>query len=202
MSFPDFFDQAPQITMRDPLSEFLGASEGGLITYAYADAVKLAGHSCPTVAGTWLMLARGLECLYPNSSPERGRIRIGFPDPANSGVTGVMAAVATLVTGATQDNGFKGLGGRFDRRGLLDFSQPINGSMALERCDTSARVTLSLDTSVLPAAPEMGALMGLCLSGQGAKEDQKRFGQMWQSRVRHMLTVLASDARLVRLTTA
>lgn len=33
--------------MYDPLAEFLGAAEGGLIEYGYADAVKLAGHSCP-----------------------------------------------------------------------------------------------------------------------------------------------------------
>ncbi|MBF0270018.1 MAG: hypothetical protein HQL44_15650 [Alphaproteobacteria bacterium] len=202
MSFPDFFDLAPQITMYDPLSEFLGASEGGLITYGYADAVKLAGHSCPTVAGTWLMLARGLERLYPNSPPERGMIRVAFPSPANSGVTGVMAAVATLLTGATQDSGFKGLGGRFDRRGLLDFSQSFDGVMAMERCDDRARVILTLDTSVLPADPDMGRLMGLCLSGQGNKEDQKRFADIWQNRVRHMLTQLANDTRLVRLTSS
>ncbi len=202
MSFPDFFDLVPQITMYDPLSEFLGASEGGLITYGYADAVKLAGHSCPTVAGTWLMLARGLERLYPNSPPERGMIRVAFPSPANSGVTGVMAAVATLVTGATQDSGFKGLGGRFDRRGLLDFSQSFDGTMAMERCDDRARVILTLDTSVLPADPDMGSLMGLCLSGQGNKEDQKRFADIWQNRVRHMLTQMANDKRLVRLTSS
>ena len=50
MSFPEFFKQVPDITLADPLADFLGAAEGGLLRYGYADAVKLAGHSCPTVA--------------------------------------------------------------------------------------------------------------------------------------------------------
>jgi len=39
--------------LRDPLAELLGAAEGGIVEYRYADAVKLAGHSCPT----WRRLA-------------------------------------------------------------------------------------------------------------------------------------------------
>ena len=50
MQFPKFFDAAPRITVRDPLARFLGAVEDGVIEYRYADAVMLAGHSCPTVA--------------------------------------------------------------------------------------------------------------------------------------------------------
>ena len=41
--------------MRDPLARFLGAAEDGVIEYTYADTVKLAGHSCPTVASAYLM---------------------------------------------------------------------------------------------------------------------------------------------------
>ncbi len=43
---PQFFDQAPRIRVTDPLAEFLGAVEGGVIDYEYLDVVKLAGHSC------------------------------------------------------------------------------------------------------------------------------------------------------------
>jgi len=50
MNFPDFFAQVPCITLRDPLADLLGSATGGLMSYGYADAVKLAGHSCPTVA--------------------------------------------------------------------------------------------------------------------------------------------------------
>jgi hypothetical protein len=197
MAFPAFYDKAPRIQMRDPLSDLLGASEKGLIEYSYEDAVRLAGHSCPTVAGTWLMLARGLKHLYADGAPERGAIWVKFPEPQTSGVTGVMAAIATLVTGATLDAGFKGLAGQFDRRGLLFFSAPVKGSMSLERTDTGASATLLLDTSSVPAPPDMGHLLGQCLGGQASPEDRRRFGELWQERVRLMLTEMADDPRLV-----
>ena len=63
MAFPEFFARVPAVTLRDPLAELLGAAEGGLIEYRFADAVKLTGHSCPTVAGAWFCL------LYTSPSP-------------------------------------------------------------------------------------------------------------------------------------
>ena len=42
MAFPEFFAHVPTVTLRDPLAELLGAADGGLIEYRYADAVKLA----------------------------------------------------------------------------------------------------------------------------------------------------------------
>lgn len=50
MNYPPFFADIPKIVMRDPLAALLGAAQDGVIEYAYLDAVKLAGHSCPTVA--------------------------------------------------------------------------------------------------------------------------------------------------------
>jgi hypothetical protein len=107
MSFPEFFARIPGITLRDPLAELLGAAEGGLIDYRFADAVKLAGHSCPTVAGAWLMTVRALQALYGNDIPERGNIVVALHEDLDSGVAGVMASIATLLTGATGDGGFK-----------------------------------------------------------------------------------------------
>lgn len=72
MSFPAFFDAVPRFKMRDPLAEFLGAAEGGVLEYAYVDVVKLAGHSCPTVAAAYVLGCRALVALYPDSIPERG----------------------------------------------------------------------------------------------------------------------------------
>ena len=43
MQYPGFFDEAPRLTLYDPLSAFLGAIEDGLVEYTYVDAVKLAG---------------------------------------------------------------------------------------------------------------------------------------------------------------
>src|SRR5574337_723501 len=72
MHTPAFFDAAPTITAVDPLAEALGAAEGGVIEYRYVDAVKLAGHSCPTVAGAWLMTRAALAQLYRDQLPRRG----------------------------------------------------------------------------------------------------------------------------------
>ena len=41
MRFPDFFVDAPIIRVIDPLAEFLGAAEIGLIDYRYEDAAGL-----------------------------------------------------------------------------------------------------------------------------------------------------------------
>ncbi|MGB9194890.1 MAG: hypothetical protein WCB88_13250, partial [Azonexus sp.] len=88
MAFPEFFARIPAVTLRDPLAELLGAAEGGLIEYRFADAVKLAGHSCPTVAGAWLMTVRALRALYGAGIPLRGNIKVALRDELESGVSG------------------------------------------------------------------------------------------------------------------
>ena len=120
MDFPDFFDDVPAITLHDQLAVFLGASTTGMMRYAYVDAVKLAGHSCPTVAGAYLMIRRGLRHLYGQDIPERRDVEVYFRDSRDQGTTGVIAAVATLITGAAPETGFGGIGAqrRFGRRGL------------------------------------------------------------------------------------
>lgn len=199
MTFPPFFDQVRRIRMRDPLSDLLGSAEDGVLEYGYADAVRLAGHSCPTVAGTYLMLAKGLEALFGDDLPERGAIRVAFPHPRTEGVTGVMAAVATLVTGATGDDGFKGLGGLFDRRGLLSFGGQTEGDITLAREDSGKAVAVHYSTQAIPADPEMGTLLGLALSGQATESERSRFGDLWQDRVRRILLDHADDPDVVRL---
>ena len=37
MHYPEFFTTTQSITLYDPLSEFLGAFEEGLITFSYLD---------------------------------------------------------------------------------------------------------------------------------------------------------------------
>ena len=101
MEFPEFFAAAPRITVRDPLAEFLGAASNGIIEYEYADVVKLAGHSCPTVASAYLMTRGALKALYPDALPARGEIRLELRDERTAGATGVIANVASFLTGAT-----------------------------------------------------------------------------------------------------
>ena len=64
MNFPDFYEQAPVVRTHDPFAAMLGAASGGVLEYHYLDAVRLAGHSCPTVAGAFLIGRAGLAALY------------------------------------------------------------------------------------------------------------------------------------------
>jgi hypothetical protein len=200
MEFPGFLAQAPTISLRDPLAEFLGASKNGLITYAYADAVKLTGHSCPTVAGAYLMVRRGLRHLHGNDVPERGALEAYLRGPRDQGTTGVVAAVVTLLTGAAPETGFNGIGarGRFTRRDLLHFDAAFDGIMALRRIDNGHGVILDLDMTIVPFAGEMQALLPRAIAGQADEKEQARFATLWQARVEQMLTRHADDPTLVR----
>ena len=73
MGFPAFFEQAPVLRLHDGLAELLGAPSDGVIEYRYADAVRLAGHSCPTVAGAWLCARAGLRALYGEMHPRAAK---------------------------------------------------------------------------------------------------------------------------------
>lgn len=198
---PDFFDQAPTLTVRDPLAQFLGAAEQGVMTYHYADAVRLAGHSCPTVAGTWLMVIAGLRALYGEGElPVRGQIQVFLADAADAGATGVIATVAQLLTGAAAETGFHGIGGRFSRQNLLAYEQPVRGVLGLRRMDTGRAVQVALDASVVPWPDEMRRVMPLAASGQADAAQLQRFGELWQGRVRSMLTEHASNPQMIQVT--
>ena len=197
MRYPDFFDQAPSITMYDPLAKFLGAAEGGIFEYRYIDAVKAAGHSCPTVASAWLMTLRALEALYPRDLPERGAIRVDFRHESTSGVTGVIANIVTLVTGATHDTGFKGLAGRFDRRNLLFFNAAVGEEIRFTRKDTGAAVDVTAHLEHVAGAPHTGELMAACITGRATEEVQREFGRLWQERVHAILTDHARDPQVI-----
>lgn len=187
MAFPAFFSLAPRIAVRDPLAQLLGASDDGRIEYGYDDAVRLAGHSCPTVAGAWLMTRKALQVLYPDTLPERGNILVKFADDAANGVTGVIANVVCLVTGSTTDTGFKGLAGQFDRRHLLEFGQNLPGEISFTRRDTGASVTVSYSAQGVPPSPSAMPLLQKMLSGQADARQHQEFGQLWQDRVRRIL---------------
>jgi hypothetical protein len=201
MTFPQFFRAAPVITMRDPLMRLLGTGDG-VVQYGYADAVKLAGHSCPTVAGAFLMTRAGLAALFGDEPAERGGVRVMFPDGAADGVTGVMAAVAGLITGARAEDGFKGLAGRHARNGLLDFDAGIGGTMALQRLDDGRQADITYDPSVVPSDPAMRPLLERVLTGLASDADRQSFGAMWQDRVRRILVDHAEDARMIVVATS
>jgi hypothetical protein len=186
MAFPDWYDSIPPLVLYDPLAERLGAAEGGLIDYRYADAVRLAGHSCPTVACAWLMATRGMTALWPVGHPERGATRVEFRDPRDEGTTGVTAAVFMLVTGAADLAGFKGLGGNFDRR-LASFGAGVPGSVRLTRLDNGKAVDLSCDAGQVPPEPRMQGALRAMLDGTASQGTLAEFARLWQDRTRRIL---------------
>lgn len=191
---PNAFDAAPTIRLYDPLADLLGAAPKGLIVYRYADAVKLAGHSCPTVASAYLMACQGLVALYDSDTPERGNIRVELAGLSTDGVVGVIASVLTLLTGATELTGFKGLGGRFDRRHLLAFGVPMSGQVRLTRLDTGTQIEVRAHLDRVPSDPRIATLMPRCLSGAASPDEVKLFQSLWQERVRALLLDHASAA--------
>ena len=199
MAFPEFFARIPAITLRDPLAELLGAAEGGLIEYRFADAVKLAGHSCPTVAGAWLMTVRALRALYGDEIPVRGDLRVALGETSDSGVAGVIASIAGLLTGAAGDGGFKGLVGRYGRRNLLRFGVAGVGGLAFTRLDTNVAVDCILRLEMVPADPRLGGLLGAILGGTADAAARRLFGELWQERVRRILIEHADDPEIVEL---
>jgi hypothetical protein len=197
MSYPAFYDAVARITLHDPLAEFLGAADEGLIEYGYVDAVKLAGHSCPTVAGAYLMTLKALARLYPDGTPQRGGVRIEFGTPQAEGVSGVIAAVAGLLTGAAGEGGFQGLAGKFARRNLLAFAAGNAAEVRFTRLDSGARVTVAYHPDAVPAAPELRALMPKLLAGSASDTERTEFGRLWQMRVKRILIDHCDDPALL-----
>ncbi len=193
MAFPAFYDEVRRLVVYDPLADFLGAAEGGRIEYGYADAVRLAGHSCPTVASAYWMTLKALEFLYPGALPQRGNIRADFRADRLSGVTGVISSVVTLLTGATHDTGFKGLAGQFDRRKLMYFLADIRDEIRFTRLDTGAAVDVRCDPQKVPFAPGTPDLMQKCLAGTASTKEAAEFKANWQARVRTLLLEYGND---------
>ena len=199
MPYPAFFDSVRRVALHDPLAALLGASPDGLLEYSFHDAVKLAGHSCPTVAGAYLMTLKALSALYGQDTPVRGNIRVAFRDDQNSGVTGVIANVVSQITGATENNGFKGLAGKFKRTGLLSFNADIAGIMRVERVDQDLAVEVDYHPENVPGDRRTSVLLQGLLAQHGSAEDQATFATLWQDRVQRILIDHFDDPALVTL---
>lgn len=204
MTFPGFFNDAPTIRVHDPLAQLLGSATDGIMDYHYADAVRLAGHSCPTVAGAFLTARAALKALYPDTLPERGNIAIQMPSPENEGTTGVVAQVLTLITGAAAQGGFKGIGGRCARNGLLSFAEHSGelsgfhgGTIRFERLSTGAAVLVTFDANIIPADPSQRERIQAVAQNRETPEQQAEFARLWQVRVRKILLEHAEDPLMI-----
>ena len=183
---PEFFERVPSIEVHDALAQFLGAAEGGRLAYSYADAVKLTGHSCPTVAAAYAATLEALASLYPGETPERGAIAVELRGRVDEGVTGVVASVAGLITGAAAEGGFKGIAGRFERRGLMRYGAPILADLRFTRLDTGASREIDLRHAA-SASPDLAAQLRRALSPQATAEERERFASSWQARTAALL---------------
>lgn len=199
MQFPDFFRDVPRLRLRDPLALFLGAAEGGVLEYGYEDAVKLAGHSCPTVASAYRLTALALSALYRDELPERGGVRVDFRERFEDGVTGVVAGVVTLVTGAAHDGGFKGIAGRHARRGLQHFAASMPHALRFTRLDCGAAVEVEAHLARVPADPQMPALLAKAAAADAGDDELRAFAGLWQDRVRRLLVEHWDDPEVFRL---
>lgn len=200
MNSPAFFDAVPTIRLYDPLAEFLGALDDGIVEYSYLDAVKLAGHSCPTVASAFMITCKALHALYSGELPQRGKIRVELRRMDSDGVCGVIANVASLLTGAGTQVAFKGIGGRFDRRHTLQFGAEIQAEMRFTRLDSMQAVDASVNLQYVPSASRTGELLPKCLHGSASELEQAEFRQLWQARVRAVLLDYADDPQVFSIT--
>ena len=187
MTYPDFFNNVQSIQLQDPLSNFLGAFEEGKLEVTYLDCVKLAGHSCPTVAGAYLMALKGLDALYGKQLPQRGSIQVSMQAGESEGVTGVICNVISFIAGAGGTGGFKGLNGNMARNNLVSYNVAMEGEVTLSRTDTNESVTLSYNPSMIGADPMMQPLMGKAMKGLASEDEKKAFGKLWQARVEKIL---------------
>lgn len=193
MKLPSYFDEVPRLTMQDPLARVLGCAEDGILDYGFADAVRLTGHACVAVASAYWLTWLALEQLYPDGLSQRGGIKVEFRDDARSGGTGVVATVVQMLTGAAGGSGFKGLGGRFSRAGLIRSKPDLVLALRFTRLDTQAAVDVGVDTTSLPGQAELDVLVALLASGKAAPQDEKDLGELWQARVRSLLLERGRD---------
>ena len=195
--FREFFDDVKPLTMAEPLAEFLGAfrTGGAVLSYSFADAVKMAGHACPTVAGAYIACRKALEMLYPDSTPVRGEVSIRAYGDADEGVYGVMGQVFSLITGAAPLSGFRGLGDRFRRKDLLTFvpAETEEGALRFEfkRTDIGKTVLVTFYPGNIPfpedKARRLGELLEKAVWDAATEDERREFQDLWIGKVREML---------------
>ena len=195
--FRDFLEEVKPIKFKEPLAETLGALKGAgaALEYTFVDAVKMAGHACPTVAGAYLSCQKALEKLYPDEIPVRGEISVTVYGEPDEGVYGVVAQVFSLLTGAAPATGFRGLGHKFKRKDLLKFNPKKIDSQAMcfefRRLDNGRAVLVRFYPQQIPFPEEkarrLGALLEKILWEAAREEERKEFQELWMGKVKDML---------------
>ena len=192
----DFYDSAEPIKIKDPLAVVLGAvDKGEVFIFTYADAVKFAGHSCPAVAGAYKSTQLALKALYGDEAPVRGNIKVTFKGSVDYKVNGPISQVVTLISGASSESGFKGLGpaGKYGRYNLMTFNKELSPdpkatcAMIFQRADSGKKIEVTYSVEPVPVSERIDKLMPLAISGKASEDESKEFGNLWQERVKTIL---------------
>ncbi|HSR73304.1 MAG TPA: hypothetical protein VLL31_00545 [Sulfurovum sp.] len=199
MKYPLFFDEVDPILLYDPLSDFLGAFEEGEIEIGYLDCVKQAGHSCPTVAGAYLITMIGLKVLYGSELPKRGNIHVTMKGKRAEGTVGVTGNVISFIVGANGEEGFKGIQGKFPRNNLITYDQHMAGEVTLRRIDNDLSVSLSYDPSVIAEDHRLKPLMQKVLLEKASEQEKALFKELWQEKVKKILLTKALRDQIIRI---
>ncbi|WP_246989283.1 hypothetical protein [Halorientalis marina] len=186
--------EVDQIEIRDPVAEALGVLEpGDPFVITYTDAVKEAGHSCPTASGAYRIAQFGLDTLYPDSYPVRSEIEVQAPRSRDDATYGVMSRIISYVTGATEDDGFRGLAGGYGGRSdLLHFDafdpDTAEPTFRFRRTDTDETVQVTYHVSEVPdGGPAIGNLQQI-LDGTASDQQREAFADAWHRRVQVVLS--------------
>lgn len=189
---------AGTVSLREPLAQILGAfrDESPIIEYSYADVVRMAGHACPTTAGAYICCREALESLYPDEVPVRGEVSIVVYGEEDEGVYGVMGQVFSYITGAAARNGFRGLGHRFRRKDLLEYSlsKPEPDAMCFDfsRIDNGSLVSVRFYPRRIPHSGEdetrKSRLMEKVIWEAAREEEIKEFQRLWLKKVEDVLS--------------
>ncbi|WP_225336053.1 hypothetical protein [Halomicrobium urmianum] len=186
-------DDADPIEIRDPVAEALGVLEPDEpFVITYTDAVKEAGHSCPTASGAFRIAQLGLDALYPDGDPVRSEIEVQAAGPRDDATYGVMSRIISYVTGATGDDGFGGLAGGYGgRRDLLRFDafdpDTPDPTFRFRRTDTDETVEVTYHVGDVPdGGPAIGNLQGI-LDGTASDQQREAFADAWHRRVQVVL---------------
>ena len=196
----DYISEVPPIMMSDPYLEMFGQIDGP-IPYEYAEAVKLAGHSCGATTGAWTITRKALEVLYPDGEvPVRGQILVEAPGAEDEWYIGVFGEIITFITGASPKTGFIGAEfGKanevFVRQNKMTYTEePVGTAPPLmewifTRVDTGQRVSVNFNLMMVqpPASEErieMGKKMAL---GQATEEEAAEYVEYWNQRALFVL---------------
>lgn len=189
-----FLDEIETISLADPLAYVLGSqTEGEPFVFSYSDAVKLAGHSCPAVSGAYKMTALALKALYGDETPIRGGIRVLIKGKPDQLAYGPQAQVIMLITGASPDTGFKGLGGNYSRLNKLVFDKDDFqfSTFIFQREDTGRAVKIVYNPSCLGEDERMSELTPKVIKGRATADEKILFTKLWQAKIKKIL--LESD---------